>query len=156
VIQQRNWRILAAGLLAAAMSVSLLWQKSWAQSAPPEATPKPYLVEWVYRVKWGNNDEWWKIFQKYQVATLDRETEEGSVLWYQVFRPGLHTSEDQRWDYRVIIAYKDISSPSKASAIEHKLFPDRDLFRKEENRRWELTAVHWDLPIHEIDPHATE
>lgn len=120
------------------------------------APPKPYLVEWVYRVKRGYNDEWWKIFQKYQVATLDREKEEGSVLWYQVFRPGLHTSEDQRWDYRVIIAYKDITGPSKASAIERKLFPDRDSLRKEENRRLELTVVHWDLPIHAVDPHASE
>jgi hypothetical protein len=25
---------------------------------------------------------------------------------------------------------------------------------KEENRRWELTVNHLDLPIHQVDPHT--
>jgi hypothetical protein len=35
------------------------------------------------------------------------------------------------------------------------LFPDKATLGREENRRWELTANHWDLPIHEIDPHVS-
>jgi hypothetical protein len=58
----------------------------------------PYLVEWVYKVKFGYDDEFWQIFQKYQIATLNKEKELGGVLKYEVFRPGLHTSEDRRWD----------------------------------------------------------
>jgi len=27
-------------------------------------------------------------------------------------------------------------------------------FHREEHRRWELTVNHWDLPIHQMDPHA--
>ncbi|KAA6456696.1 hypothetical protein DYQ86_24875 [Acidobacteria bacterium AB60] len=124
------------------------------QGTPPQA--KPYLVEWVYRVKYGYQDEWWKLFQKYQIATLDREKELGYVNSYQVVRPGLHTSEDSRWDYRIVIAYRDQASASHGSEVEKALFPDIEQRKHEENRRWELTENHWDLPIHEIDPHTAD
>ena len=118
------------------------------------SSPAPYIVEWVYRVKWGHQDEFWQIFQKYQIATLNKEKELGGVVKYEVFRPGLHTSEDQRWDYRIVIYYKDVASSSQGGAVERQLFPDRAALKREENRRWELTEVHWDLPIRQIDPNA--
>jgi hypothetical protein len=40
---------------------------------PAFAADAPYQVEWVYHVKYGHQDEWWKIFRKYQLAILDRE-----------------------------------------------------------------------------------
>jgi len=39
------------------------------------------------------------------------------------------------------------------SEVEKALFPHRKTLHKEEQRQWELTLNHWDLPIHEIDPH---
>ena len=123
-----------------------------AQAAAPEA--KPYQVEWVYRVKYGYQDEWWKIFQKYQIATLDREKQLGYVTSYSVVRPGLHTSEDSRWDYRIIITYAGQAAASHGGEVERALFTDKDARSREENRRWELTLNHWDLPIREVDPHA--
>jgi hypothetical protein len=117
---------------------------------------QPYIVEWVYKVKFGYQDEFWQIFQKYQIATLNKEKELGGVLKYEVFRPGLHTSEDRRWDYRIVIYYKDVASSSQGSKVEKQLFPDQAKMKHEEQRRWELTEVHWDLPIHQIDPNATE
>jgi len=148
--------------LLVALGIVLLGSLSWpahAQPAPqsaaapaPQASP-PYIVEWVYRIQWGHQDEFWRIFQKYQIAILDREKEIGEVLKYEVFRPGLHTSEDQRWDFRVVIYYKSFSSREKSRAISKELFPDRATLHSEENHRWELTEVHWDLPIRQIDPH---
>ena len=129
--------------------------RSVAQQAS-SAPSKPYLVEWVYRVKYGYQDEWWKIFQKYQIATLDREKELGYITNYQLVRPGLHTSEDARWDYRVVIAYKDQASATHGGEVEKSLFPDAELRKREENRRWELTTNHWDLPIREADPHSAD
>jgi len=116
----------------------------------------PYIVEWVYRVKWGHQEEFWQIFKKYQIATLNKEKELGGVLKYEVFRPGLHTSEDNRWDYRVVIYYRDSTSSSMARAIEKELFPDQATLKREENHRWEITEVHWDLPIRQVDPNAPE
>ncbi len=127
-----------------------------AQSAPNQASNQPYIVEWVYKVKFGHQDEFWQIFQKYQIATLNKEKELGGVLKYEVFRPGLHTSEDHRWDYRIVIYYKNSTSSSQARAIEKQLFPDQVTMKREETRRWELTEVHWDLPIRQIDPNAVE
>jgi hypothetical protein len=114
----------------------------------------PYIVEWVYKVKLGHEDEFWKIFQKYQVAVLNKEKEAGGVLRYEVFRPGLHTSEDHRWSFRVVIYYKDATSSSGAGAIEKQLFPDQAGLKREEGRRWDLTELHWDLPIRQVDPNT--
>jgi hypothetical protein len=125
-------------------------------SQTSQQSNQPYIVEWVYKVKWGYQDEFWQIFQKYQIATLNKEKELGGVLKYEVFRPGLHTSEDHRWDYRIVIYYKDVASSSQGSTVEKQLFPDQAKMKHEEQRRWELTEVHWDLPIHQIDPNAVE
>jgi hypothetical protein len=124
--------------------------------ASGQQTNSTYIVEWVYKVKWGYQDEFWQIFQKYQIATLNKEKELGGVLKYEVFRPGLHTSEDHRWDYRIVIYYKDVASSSEGSKVEKQLFPDQAKMKREEQRRWELTEVHWDLPIRQIDPNAKE
>jgi hypothetical protein len=115
---------------------------------------KPYLVEWVYKVKWGHADEFWQIFKKYQIATLNREKQLGYVTSYTVYRPGLHTSEDIRWEYRVLITYKNQVSSGHGSEVEKQLFPDQATRKREENRRWELTEAHYDLPIQIIDPNG--
>lgn len=120
------------------------------------AAEKPYQVEWVYHVQYGHQDEWWKIFQKYQIAILDREKQLGLVTDYYVDKPGLHTSEDARWDYRIIITYPNYDASRHEAEVEHQLFPDTASLTRAEDRRWELTVNHWDLPIHRIDPHAAE
>ena len=118
------------------------------------AADKPYQVEWVYHVKYGHQGEWWKLFQKYQVAILDREKQLGFVSDYHIDRPGLHTSEDAHWDYRIIISYPNYEASQHEGEVERQLFPDKAAFDRGEDRRWELTVNHWDLPIHQMDPHA--
>ncbi len=126
------------------------------QAAAPTASAveKPYLVEWVYKVKWGYADEFWQLFKKYQIATLNREKELGYVTSYTVYRPGLHTGEDTRWEYRIVITYKNISTSVHGSEVEKQLFPDQAGMKRGENRRWEITEAHYDLPIHIIDPNG--
>ena len=114
----------------------------------------PYQVEWVYRAKWGESDEFWRLFQKNQIPLLDREKQLGRVLAYTVYRPGLHTSEDQRWDYRVVITYRDILATTESRDLPRQVFPDQVTFKREENQRWSITIAHYDLPIREVDPHA--
>lgn len=137
-------------LLAAILSRSV----SAVEGPSKTSVEQPYIVEWVYKVKWGHSDEYLTLLQKYQFRILDREQQLGNVLRYAVYRPGLHTSEDERWDYRVVIVYRNALAPARSREIERQLFPDRDAFKKEESHRWELTEAHWDLPIREIDPHA--
>jgi hypothetical protein len=124
----------------------------------PAAAPKPVIVEWVYRIQYGHKDEWWRIFKKYQIAILERQKQLGYVKEYTVFAPSLHTSEDSRWDYRVIIVRTSEDAPpgQSESEVARQLFPDQGTFTREENRRWELTTNHWDLPIHVVNPDAAD
>jgi hypothetical protein len=121
------------------------------------AAPKPVMEEWVYRTKYGYKDEWWAIFKKYQIAILERQKQLGYVKDFTVYAPSLHTSEDSRWDYRVIIVRASADAPPGQSEeeIAKQLFPDQATFKREENRRWELTANHWDLPIHVVNLDAS-
>ena len=121
-----------------------------AQSPMPGVTG--YKVEWVYRVRYGFIDEWWDLWRKYEAVALDRAKELGYVLDYKIYHPVLHTDEAARWDYRVEITYKDYDSSVKANGLYDDLFPDRATRKRDEQRRWELTANHWDLPIYQVDP----
>jgi len=115
------------------------------------AAPKPVIVEWVYRTKYGYQDEWFRIFKKYQLAILERQKQLGYVKEYTVYAPSLHTSEDSRWDYRIIIVRGQDAPPGQSEGeVAKQLFPDQATFTRDENRRWELTTNHWDLPIHVV------
>jgi hypothetical protein len=152
--QHDNTRLtvrLAATLLTAAALLSPA-----IGSAAAAAVEKPYVVEWVYKVKWGYSDEFFDIFKKYQIPILDRLKELGYVTQYTVYRPSLHTGEDERFDYAVLIVYKNQAGSTHEGEVAHQLFPDSAKLKREENRRWELVESHWDLPIHEIDPHAPD
>jgi hypothetical protein len=129
---------------------SALAQQSGAGAS---AAPKPVIIEWVYRTKYGYKDEWWRIFKKYQIAILERQKQLGYVKEFTVYAPSLHTSEDSRWDYRVIIvrASQDAPHGQSESEVAKQLFPDQEAFTRDENRRWELTTNHWDLPIHVVE-----
>ena len=74
----------------------------------------------------------------------------------RIDKPGLHTSEDARWDYRIIITYPNYEASRHEGEVQHQLFPDTAALNRDEDRRWELTVNHWDLPIHQIDPHAAQ
>jgi len=125
-----------------------------AASPSSSANDKPYLMEWVYKVKWGHADEFWQIFKKYQIPVLNREKELGYVTSYTVYRPGHHTGEDTRWEYLIMITYKNQDSSGHGSEITKELFPDQATRKREEDRRWELTEAHYDLPIRVIDPNG--
>jgi hypothetical protein len=62
-----------------------------------------------------------------------------------------HTDEASRWDYRIEIAYKDVDASKHEEEIAQELFKDPATRKREENRRWELTVNHWDLPIYQVD-----
>jgi hypothetical protein len=147
-------------LAATAIPTCAVAQQAQADSASSASRPaqKEFTEEWVYRVQYGHKDEWFRIFKKYQVAILERQKQLGYVKQYTVWAPGLHTSEESRWDYRVIIVRASYDAPPGQSEdeIAKQLFPDQATFKQEENRRWELTANHWDLPIHVVKVDAAE
>lgn len=120
-----------------------------AQAPKPDA--KGYEVEWVYTVRYGFIDEWWDLWRKYEIPVLDRAKATGIILDYRIYRPTQHMDEAARWDYRVQITYKDYESSGRLGALYDQLFPDAATRKREEQRRWELTTNHWDLPIYQVD-----
>jgi hypothetical protein len=122
------------------------------------SSPKTETIEWVFRVRYGYHDEWFRIFQKYQVAILERQKQLGYVKDYSIWSPGLHTSEESRWDYRIVVIRTSHDAPhgQSESDVAKQLFPDQQTFRRDELRRWELTTNHWDLPIYQVNPNSTE
>ena len=138
-MRRANRLVSAAAALAFAIPLAVA-----ARAQPANPAAKGYEVEWVYRVRYGFIDEWWDIYRKYQIPILDREKQLGYVLSYRVYHPQLHTDEAARWDYRVEIVYKDFDG----ALHEDDVAAAR---KAAENRRWELTANHWDLPIYQVD-----
>lgn len=146
-------------LTAAFFLSTLIFSSGFNQRVDAQAVAqKPVIEEWVYRVQYGHQDEWWRIFKKYQIAILERQKQLGYVKEFTVYAPSLHTSEDARWDYRVIIVRASADAPAGQSEGEvgKQLFPNHETFTREENRRWELTTNHWDLPIHVVNLDAAE
>lgn len=136
---------------AAGLALVLVLPAGAALAQAPKPGVKGYEVEWVYRVRYGHIDEWWDIFRKYQVAMLDREQQLGYILNYRIYHPQLHTDENGRWDYRVEIVYRDFESSLHEDEVALQLFPDQAAMKRDENRRWEMTENHWDLPIYQVD-----
>ena len=138
-----------------AIAVAILPAPVWAQALSPTNT---YTEEWVYRIKMGHQQEWWDIFRRYQVPELDALKRSGDVLSYSIVRANLHMDEGARWDYRIVVVFKDFNTVGSLVQREDRLlldlFPDVAARKSAETRRWDLTLNHWDLPIAGVDPHS--
>src|SRR5438132_626586 len=126
---------------------------SVAQGAPPAGSTEPFVVEYYYKVRWGFADEFIRLFKKNHFPVLKRQIELGHAQQVTAEAPRFHGTEDGRWDYRVTIVWKNAAAPHEPfpEAELKRLFPDQDTFRREEQRRFEILAAHWDLPVVSVD-----
>lgn len=129
----------------------------FAQGAPPQGgAGQPYTIEYYYKVQWGHQQEFLDLFLKNHYPLLKKIASTGRILALKVESPAYHTTEDGRWDYRVTIRYKDstvatTSNPDEEAFIK-ELYPDQATYKREEQRRFEILAGHWDLPVTDITP----
>jgi hypothetical protein len=49
---------------------------------------------------------------------------------------------------------QNLASSRYGREVTKQLFPDQATLNREDNRRWELTEAHYDLPIRIIDPNG--
>ncbi len=115
---------------------------------------KPYTVEYYYKTKWGFAGEFLRLYKKNHQPLLKKQVEMGRILKLTLTRSRLHGTEDGRWDYRVTIVWKNIQTTDDGFSEEklaREMFPDQDTYKKEEQRRFELLAGHWDMPVADID-----
>ena len=128
-----------------------------AQGAPPQAgADEPYTVEYYYKVQWGHQQEFLRLFLKNHLPLLEKIRESGRIHSLEIETPANHMTEDARWDYRVRITYKNSTVATTANPEERKLieqlWPDQETYQREEQRRFEILLAHWDLPVTEIKP----
>ncbi len=118
-----------------------------------DAKEEPYVIEYYYKTKWGHAEEFLALFKKNHFPVLKKEMELGRILRVSVASPRLHSTEDGRWDYRVTIVFKSAAIANDSfdsEALARQLYPDQEVFKKEEQRRFEILDAHWDVPIEEV------
>jgi len=118
--------------------------------APQRPTEIVYTVEYYYKVKWGQQDEFLQLFKKNHYPLLLKEKEMGRILDVSAVRPRYHATEDGRWDYRVTIVWKNAATANDGfdpAPLLRQLYPDQETFRREEQRRFEILNAHWDVPV---------
>jgi hypothetical protein len=152
----KTQRLLAIAALALA---ALLWTSTIGAGArqsamAAEGKEQPFAIEYYYKAKWGHAEEFLALFKKNHYPVLKKEIELGRMLKVSMTVPRYHTTEDGRWDYRVMIVFKNAAIANDnfdSSTIIKQLYPDQETYKKEEQRRFEILDAHWDLPIKDVD-----
>ncbi|MGH9880508.1 MAG: hypothetical protein ACRD6N_03650 [Pyrinomonadaceae bacterium] len=119
-----------------------------------QSADKPFVVEYYYKAKWGYADEFIRLFKKNHYPVLKKEKDLGRILKVTASSPRYHTTEEGRWDYRVTIVWKNVGVTNDgfdAQPLIRQLFPDQETFKREEQRRFEILAGHWDVPVADVD-----
>jgi hypothetical protein len=149
-----NRRFLTMALVAAGLLFAATLGVKAEQSVAAEAKDQPYAIEYYYKAKWGHAEEFLALFKKNHYPVLKKEMELGRMLKVSMVTPRYHMTEDERWDYRVTIVFKNATIANDnfdSSAIIKQLYPDQITYKQEEQRRFEILDAHWDLPIKDVD-----
>lgn len=121
-----------------------------AQAQSTMAADETFVVEYYYKAKWGHADEFLRLFRKNHLPVLKEQMKSGRITRLKLEKTRYHATEDGRWDFRVTIVFKNATiafGPSPEEEIIKRLYPDQETFKKEEQRRFEILAAHWDVPI---------
>ncbi|HVQ28681.1 MAG TPA: hypothetical protein VMV21_03830 [Vicinamibacteria bacterium] len=143
-------------LSAAVCALTLLVPTLALAQAPPKPAPdQPVVAAYYYRVRWGFQEEFQRLFFKNHYPVLKAEmTASGPISSVLVFTPTFHGDGRADWTFLVVITYKNwaaMSQPREKGLLE-RLFPDQATFQKEEQRRFEIVEAHWDVPLTTIEP----
>ena len=127
------------------------------QGAPVQGgADQPYTMEYYYKVQWGRQQEFLQLFLKNHYPLLMKNVESGRMLSVKIEQPANHMTEEGRWDYRVTIRFKNSTLATTANPDEERmikqLWPDQATYKREEQRRFEILAGHWDLPVTDLTP----
>jgi len=145
---------LGFGILITLIAFQYQYSLVHAQTSQAKAQDKSFVVEYYYKARWGNADEFIRLFKKNHYPVLKKEMELGRILRVEAAKPRYHNTEDGRWDYRVTIVWKNVETAHdefNPETIIKQLYPDQETFKREEQRRFEILLAHWDLPITSVN-----
>ena len=114
-------------------------------------------VEYYDRIKWGEADEFLRLYLKNHAPLLEEMKKRGYIRSIRVDEPFTHLAGGPRWDLRVTIVFRDAVAAMPdpewdkqwESAME-QIYSDRKLFESEEKARFGLLEEHWDVVISEV------
>lgn len=112
-----------------------------------------FTIENYYKVKWGHADEFIALWKKNHYPLLKKLLEKGDVLSIKAETPIIHSSEDSRWDFKIILVFKNERLAFDYSIVDpykKQLFPDQEAYQKSEQYRFELLLAHWDVPVEAV------
>jgi len=113
-----------------------------------------FTVENYYKVKWGFVDEFIALWKKNHYPLLRKAREKGDIVSVTAEKPKLHSGEDTRWDFKVIIVFRNAAlafDPDLTTPYKKQLYPDLDQLTRDEQHRFELLIAHWDVMVDHID-----
>ena len=119
------------------------------------AAKKYFTIENYYKVKWGFADEFIGLWKKNHYPLLKKAKEKGDIISVRAEKPVYHSGEDTRWDFKVIIVFKDVETAMDAdltTPYRKILYPNLDQLEKDEQHRFELLLAHWDVMVEELNP----
>jgi hypothetical protein len=125
---------------------------------PAAAQDKPARVAYYYKVRWGFQQEFERLFLKNHYPLLLAQRKNGRIKAVSLYRPTFHGEGRADWTFMVVIEFASFSalgSPSNEEALARRLFPDQETFKKEEQRRFEILDAHWDVPLTEVEAPVT-
>ena len=110
-------------------------------------------VWYFYKVRWGFQDEFLTLFRRNHYPVLQAQLGD-RLTAIETFEPKYHGDGRADWTFVVSLTFRDmegLTGPSREAEIARRLFPDQELFKREEQRRFELIDAHWDVPLKALD-----
>ena len=127
-----------------------------ALAAPALAEQKPVTVAYYYRVRWGFQQEFERLFFKNHYPVLKEQMGQGGrIKAVSVYRPTFHGEGRADWTFLVVIQFSGwsvLAGQSPDEEIAKRLYPDQETFKREEQRRFEILDAHWDVPLTGVEP----
>jgi len=112
-----------------------------------------FTIENYYKVKWGYAEEFIELWKANHYPLLKKAKEKGDIINVIAEKPKLHSGEDSRWDFKVIIIFKDVKKAFDADLTEpykQAIYQDLEKLKRDEQHRFELLLAHWDVMIESI------
>lgn len=139
-------------ILNAALAILLLGGLTQTEVAAQEPPGDGvFAVEYYYKIRWGHVDEWMELYRKNHYPVLVKEKELGRIVDMYADVPVNHGGEGSRWDFRFTIVWRGAADAYDRSfdsgPIIDELYPDRETFEREEQRRFQLLEEHLDVPV---------
>ena len=113
----------------------------------------PVVVAYYYKVKWGFQDEFLALFKKNHYPILEAQLKSGRLLKIEAYTPRFHGDGRGDWTFMTVLTYKNwrvIAEHRESAKLIKQLYPNQRLFKKEEQRRFELVEAHWDSPLRPV------